>query len=128
MLCQECSEKPTCTELCERAERYSNRDYVYQRELPCPEFTLEYLAWKAPIEWAVLANYHHEESVNFPFLTNLQNKCLHLFYFEGFTYRQIASCLSGGYRRSIPANAVDYQLRKARKDILRFFAISREEY
>ena len=33
MLCQECSEKPTCTELCPEAEAYVNQDHVSQREL-----------------------------------------------------------------------------------------------
>ena len=33
MLCQECSEKPTCTELCLEAEAYVDQDHVSQREL-----------------------------------------------------------------------------------------------
>ena len=33
MLCQECPEKPTCTELCLEAEAYVDQDHVSQREL-----------------------------------------------------------------------------------------------
>ena len=33
MLCQDCSKKPTCTELCPEAEEYVSQDHVSQREL-----------------------------------------------------------------------------------------------
>ncbi len=33
MLCQDCSKKPTCTELCPEAEAYVGQDHISQREL-----------------------------------------------------------------------------------------------
>ncbi|KKL56481.1 hypothetical protein LCGC14_2244990 [marine sediment metagenome] len=33
MLCQDCSKKPTCVELCPEAEAYVSQDHVSQREL-----------------------------------------------------------------------------------------------
>ncbi len=32
MLCQECPDKPTCTELCEKAENFVGQDHVSQYE------------------------------------------------------------------------------------------------
>lgn len=37
MLCQECSKREDCTELCDEAEEYTNQDYVPQREEPIGE-------------------------------------------------------------------------------------------
>ena len=34
MLCQDCSKKPTCTELCPEAEAYVSQDHVGRHELP----------------------------------------------------------------------------------------------
>ena len=131
MLCQDCPKKNTCTELCEKTEKYVNQDYKYLRELPCDENLIEYLNYVIDKNWPELVSYFTEELVNFPFLTPLQNKTLHLFYFQGLTYKQIARHLNGGRNPStanrLSVNAVDYQLRKARKEILRFYSISEEE-
>jgi len=97
MLCQECSKKETCQELCLEAEIYASRDYKRGRESPQVEFVLEYLNTDSvyPYTYQEMVSYYKEAEVNFPFLTDLQNKCLHLFYFEGKTYKQIARAMSG---------------------------------
>ena len=127
MLCQECSKKESCVELCLKAEKWVNSDHVSQRELPCNEFTLEYLNYISPVKWQTIASYHHVESLEFPFLSDLQNKCLHLFYFQGLTYKQIAFRLSGRYRK-LSLKAVKGQLARAKKKIRSICSISRGEY
>ena len=112
MLCQECSKKSECVELCERVSKHLRRYSAYLRELPCTEFTLEYLDYRAPTDWDTLADYHtleENEKINFPFLSDLQNKCLHLFYFKGLTYKQVA------IRTNHKVRSVRHQLYKAKQ-------------
>jgi hypothetical protein len=130
MLCQECKKKPTCTKLCERAEKWVNQDHVSLREIPKPEWLLARLNVKAkpPHKLPVLQSYFSQEKINFPFLTPLQNKCLHLFYFEGLSYKQIARSLSGGKRKlKINHTQVSYQIRSAKCQILQFSSDYREK-
>ena len=124
MLCQDCSKKNTCTELCEKTEKYVNQDYKYLRELPCDENLIEYLNYVIDKNWPELVSYFTEELVNFPFLTPLQNKIIHLFYFQGLTYKQIARAMSGNRKYKINREQVSYQLRSAKRRILQFFSIS----
>ena len=116
MLCQECKKRDTCTKLCEKANNWVNKDHVSQRELPCTEFTLEYLDSLSPVKWQAMASYYKVESLEFPFLSDLQNKCLHLFYFEGFKYKQIA------IRVNHKVSKVKYQLYKAKQLIRGHFS------
>ena len=100
MLCQECSKKSECVELCLKAEKWINGDHVYQREQLFPHVRE---TWEGSVnphldnfyclnfyKQPEIASYFAEENVCFPFLSDLQNKCLHLFYFKGLTYKQIA--------------------------------------
>lgn len=140
MLCQDCPKKETCTELCEKAERHIRKDHVSQREKIFPHIRESWesnlnphldnfsyhLGLYNPSE---ISSYFTEESVNFPFLTPLQNKILHLFYFQGLTYKQIASRLSSANQHGVyvqlPSKAVDNQLVRARKEIQGFFSKNR---
>jgi len=98
MLCQECPKKESCVELCLKAERWINKDHVSQREITFPNIGRENL--NTPLDnlnhhktlhsLPELVSFFNEDNVNFPFLSGLQNKCLHLFYFQGLTYKQIA--------------------------------------
>ena len=91
MLCQNCKKKPTCIELCERVEKYVNYNYVSQRESTHLEWMLDLLSVHVKaIHHNEIKTYFTSEGVNFPFLSDFQNRCLHLFYFEGLEYNQIA--------------------------------------
>lgn len=120
-LCTQCPKRATCTSLCEEAEKYVNQDYVAQREFPQSELKLDLLSIhiKTPT-LKELENYFSESDVSFPFLSDLQNKCLYLFYFEGLSYREIAFQLSNQYRQ-VSSRAVKHQLARARKEIVAFF-------
>ena len=45
MLCRECDEYSTCTELCEDAEEYVNQDHVGRDELPTNDIDCGETAW-----------------------------------------------------------------------------------
>ena len=125
--CTECPKYSECTELCDRAEKYVDQDHIAQREVTFTEDFLELLQIQSPFTWPEMASFFKAESVNFPPLTPLQNKILHLFYFEGLSYREIARAVSGNRSKTkINQSAVDYQLRKARAEILRFSSTNRE--
>ena len=116
MLCQECPKKESCVRLCLSAEKWINKSNISQRELPCNEPTLEYFNYRSPVKWKTLASYHQVESLEFKFLSDIQNKCLHLFYFEGLTYKQIAYRLSNQYQRLL-SHGVRWQLYTAKQTI-----------
>lgn len=131
MLCQECRKKDTCIELCERVKNWVDQDYVSQRELVEPEWLLEWLNIKAmpSYKWQEIISYFTDERVNFPFLTSIQNKILHLFYFEGLSYRKIARAMSGTpAKRKINHYEVKSQIYLAKRQILNFSSIYRREY
>ena len=134
MLCQDCSKKPTCTELCPEAEKWVNKDHVSQRELTYPQVRNRNNASKnLPLDnlfyylrgfpQSEVAEFFTEDNVSFPFLTSLQNKCLHLFYFGGCSYAEIAKRLSGNRSKTkLNQSAVNQQLRKSRMKIIQFFS------
>ena len=130
MLCQNCKKKPTCIKLCERAEKWVNQDYRYQRELCVPEKTLEILEQiridKGIHDWKQVASYFSAQKINFPFLTSLQNKILHKFFFEGLQDKQIAFRLSGNRKGSYSCGAIRKQRSRAYAKIRHFFAIIKE--
>ncbi len=122
MLCQTCKDRDTCTELCEPAERYVGQDHVSQRETPHEETFLEWLQSNVSLyTYEELSGYFSEESVNFPCCTELQNRCLSLFYFEGLSYAEIA--MKVNYR----VHKVNYQIYSAKQRISKFFSIYRGE-
>ncbi len=108
--CTTCSERSTCKDLCDRVEKYANQDYRYQRELAVSETIIDAIS-QGELIWPELTSFFHESSIDFSFLTPLQNKILHLFHFEGKTYKQIATAYN------IRSNAVKWQLQSARKKI-----------
>jgi len=123
MLCQDCKKKPTCVSLCPKAEKYVNKDHVSLRESPQPDTSLDLISYSLDtISHAEIVSYFSEGVVDFPFLTPLQNKILEMFYFRGFTYKQIARAISGN-RSSENKNqrAVKHRLTCARKEIVSFF-------
>ncbi len=117
--CEECKKRSDCVELCDRVEKYISQDYKYQRELTQPEWIMDwFLGTVSTHDVAEVVSYFNEKSVDFPFLSPLQNKILHLFHFEGKTYKEIARALSGNKSKSkINQNAVKWQLQSARKKI-----------
>jgi len=126
MLCQECSKWKRCKRLCKKAERYVNQDYVSQRERPIPPLrekdearfnsNLDNINYHSSVEHLV-AEY---PLCDFPFLTDLQNKCLQMFYAGELTYWEIARNLK------INKYKVDNCIRSAKRDISRFFSKQKE--
>lgn len=95
MLCQDCKKRPTCKKPCEALEKELKKQERYQREVSIyHEDTLDFLVNDPlvfPYDYGEMEGFFSsKEPVNFTFLTPLQNKCLHLFYFHGKTYKQIA--------------------------------------
>ncbi len=126
MLCQDCPKKPTCIELCERAEKYVNKDYISLRESTHLEWMLDLLSVHVKvIHHNEIKTYFTSENVSFPFLSDLQNNCLHLFYFEGLTYKEIAFRLSianqYGVYLKLSSEGASYQLRSAKHQILQSY-------
>ena len=116
MLCRECSRRESCKSLCKKAEKYADQDYIYQRESTHPNYILEILSEKVSVyQLGEMASYFNEDSVNFPFLTKLQNKILKMFYFDGLSYREIAFRISGNRKGAYSCDAVSWQLRLAKR-------------
>ena len=105
MLCQECDKKSSCTELCDEAEAYVSQDHVPQREMtysPIPRggamntdldninFHVNEREGRPGLRFQDFASFFTAEKLEFPFLAELENRLLYLFYFEGDSYAQIA--------------------------------------
>jgi len=120
--CTDCTKYSSCVSICDRIKPYINKDTKYQREIPLPEHVLEWLACNATYyTFNEYASYFNDESVNFPFLTPLQNRILYYFHFKGHNYKKIAI----GTGKS--SNVVKQQLSRARVKIRNFLSISRKE-
>lgn len=131
MLCQECSKRSTCEELCLKAQKYVGQDHVAQRELPVSpirdnddtRFNTEldlifHHSGIGSLASLIHDSYPHE---GISFLTPLQNTILRMFYNEGLTYRQIARALSGNpSKREINHYAVKGQIQRAKQKIRSF--------
>jgi len=128
MLCQECPKKSECVELCLKAEKWVNSDHVSQRELIFSQVqegeagsirlntALDLANFYSTFNHSELSSYFTESEVCFPFLSDLQNKCLHLFYFEGLTYKQIARAMSGNRSKTkINQSQIKYRIKKAKQ-------------
>lgn len=127
MLCQECKKRDKCVKLCPEAEKYVNRDRVSQRESCHEDYVLDWLNLHvSPHPFSALVSFWQEDNLNFPFLSPLQNKCLHLFYFEGLSYVEIAFRLSNQYRQ-VSSHKVRGQIYRAKQKIREFSSISRRE-
>ncbi len=122
MLCQDCPKRESCAELCAKAERYVGQDEKkYQRERTYgSSVVLDILGYRSRHNWQDCSTYWIAQSVNFSELTPTQNKCLHLFYFEGLSYKQIAFRLSGNRKGAYSCDNIDYCIRSAKRRILRF--------
>jgi hypothetical protein len=132
MLCQECKKKPTCKKLCERAEKWINQDYISQREWIFPHvrdrrkanlnLPLDniYQHTKAPHQIDEITSFLNSIEISLV-LTPLQNKCIHLFYIDGFSYKQIAFRLSNQYHQH-SSRQIKYQIHLAKRRIVSFFS------
>ena len=121
MLCQDCPKRETCTQICKRLERHLERFTHYQREVIKPETPLEYLNFHIyPLSYKELASYWWGGRPHFSFLSELQNECLYLFYFEGLTYKQIAQKVNRKVK------TVDNCIYLAKKKILGTFSKGKE--
>jgi len=119
-LCGTCPRRDTCIELCPAAEKYVNQDHVSQRELPQPNEILD-LFDNELLTYQEVASFFTESSLSFPFLSELENKCLYFFYFEGLSYKQIT------VKVNCKLKAVDHCLYRARKKIRGVFSIGKGE-
>jgi len=147
MLCKSCNKKADCIMICPALDKDLRKRTRYQREtvvtaLLTDEFisncknsagkisedphdafvnllsAIGVFRILPPFE---VAGYFTEPGLNFPFLTGFQNKVLHLFYFEGKTYKQIARIVSGnkfkGLRHGTNTQAIKNQLKSAKNKI-----------
>jgi hypothetical protein len=121
MLCQDCGKRSECTFLCERAERYVDKDSVSLREILHQAVHMD----PSPLHDLILpediASYFTDGKPDFPFLTPLQNKILYMFHFQGLPYSQIAIRTSGNHRGKHSRKAIKSQLARARAKIRNFF-------
>ena len=121
MLCQNCSKRPTCKKPCERLNRDLSKHTRAQRELPiASEAALSVMYHDVgysgnPHSYAEILSAFSEDNFSLPFLTPLQNKCIHLFYFEGKTYKEIAFRLSGNRKGSCSCGQVRDRLHSAKQ-------------
>lgn len=141
-LCPNCPRWSRCVELCEAANRYVDQDYVSQRDQcysTLPNFDKEGKATlnsdfekivnsESLFELSELVAYFTAEKLEFECLNQLQNKILHLFHFEGLTYREIAISLSGGKKkRSISESSVKQRLKRIKEKLRHYYSKSRED-
>lgn len=96
--CGRCRKRNTCTSLCDKAKKYVNQDVVG----PLNDYMGVRATWmKHPLpsgvkggpfcfSWNDLASRHDEERFNYPFLSQIERKSLHLYYQESLSYKQIA--------------------------------------
>lgn len=131
MLCQNCPKRDTCTEPCAALKRELKKHERYQREVTTgSDDILDFLANSplvSPYDYEEMEGFFSSETeVNFPFLTPLQNKCLQLFYFEGKSYKQIASSLSSANQHGVfvrlSSTQVRRQLHSAKRAIREHFS------
>lgn len=117
--------------MCNGAEKWANQDHIAQRESPKPEWLLDLLNVHVTLcKHKDIASYFQEYGLSFSFLPPLQNKILHLFYFQGLTYKQIAQHLSGGHpykKNNIRAKDVDHLIYSAKRKISGFLSDYREK-
>jgi hypothetical protein len=124
MLCQDCKKHPTCVQLCEKAEKYVDRDSVSLRESQQSDVALDLLAYHLDEPGIPeMASFFAGGTPAFPFLTPLQNKILGMFYFDGLSRKQIAFRMSGHNKFSLSPIAVESHLARARKKIRLVFSI-----
>jgi hypothetical protein len=117
MLCQTCPKRPTCTRLCEKAEKYVSKDSISLREIPQPDISIDLISYHFDfIPTEEISSHFTEGLPNFHFLTPLQNKILGMFYFQGLTYAQIA------VRVRHSKKSVDANLARARVEIRGVFS------
>jgi hypothetical protein len=117
MLCQDCKKNPTCVQLCEKAEKYVDRDSVSLRESQQSDVALDLLAYHLDEPGIPeMASFFAGGTPAFPFLTPLQNKILGMFYFDGLSRKQIAYRLSNQHRQLL-STSVESHLARARKKI-----------
>lgn len=114
--CEGCPKFSKCVKLCEKAERFVNQDYKYQRELPLKR-----------VIFAKAILLPKTTKFDLPFLNPIQNKILTLFYCDGLSYKQIAFRLSGNRKGSLSCGKIDNCIRSAKKRISRFFHINERE-
>ena len=128
MLCQDCSKRPTCKKQCKALEKDLKKQEKYQREINIyHEETLDFLVNDPlvfPYDYAEMGGFFSSpDPLHFPFLTPLQNKCLHLFYFEGKSYKEIAISLSGNRSKTqLSQTQVRRQLHSAKRLIREHFS------
>lgn len=128
MLCQDCKKRPTCKKPCEALEKELKKQERYQREVSIyHEDTLDFLVNDPlvfPYDYGEMEGFFSSKKpTNFSFLTPLQNKCLHLFYFEGKSYKQIAISMSGNRSKTqLSQTQVRDQLHSAKRLIRQHFS------
>lgn len=131
MLCQNCPKRDRCTELCKKAARYVNQDEVGERESAKSEMTLNLLNMHVKMPGiAEVASYFTGESVNFPFLSDLDNKLLQMNVFSHpkMSYAKIAKTLSGGRAKTkLNQTQIRGRIYRAKCKIRDFFEDYKEE-
>jgi hypothetical protein len=124
MLCRDCKKHPTCVQLCEKAEKYVDRDSVSLRESQQSDVALDLLSYHLDEPGIPeIASFFAGGTPAFPFLTPLQNKILGMFYFDGLSRKQIAFRISGNRKGALSCAAVKAHLSKARAEIRSVFSI-----
>ena len=119
MLCQDCKKKPTCTQLCNKAEKYVSRDHVSLRESQQSNVAIDLLSYHLSALCAgEVGSFFSSAPPFFPFLSPLQNKILGMFYFDGMSRKQIAMRVN---RR---VTSVESHLSRARAKIRMVFSIN----
>lgn len=110
-LCERCVKRDRCTTLCAKAEKIVDRDHVSQHEKTFPKWTLEKLpgAFEMANGFYDIASYFAEDKLNHPDLTEIQNKCLKHFVFDGLSYKEIAMRVNRRVRQ------VEYQIYSAKR-------------
>jgi hypothetical protein len=116
--CGVCAKRATCRRLCSKAEKWTDQDYIGQRELSGYQRPVEIEEsegggsndWLETVEfhthlnstsgsWEDYVNASHAPFPRWPCLTDVENEIIQKFYTEGATYDEIAEWLSYRLRR-----------------------------
>jgi DNA-binding NarL/FixJ family response regulator len=87
-MCARCAERETCRNLCPAAERYACKDFVNLRERyhsrPVVSVNQSSSAWER------IQDTTYTDLPEYSFLSDMENKLLHSYWFQGRSYAEIA--------------------------------------
>jgi hypothetical protein len=125
--CDKCHKRESCTKLCDKAKEYVDQDVVQNSFILLDDRQLDWFHIHTKIP-----NIQHRivsGSINFRFLSSLENKILTLFYVEGLSYQEILKKINRGkYSPGLSLKDLSRLIHSAKGVLRSNFAVSNGHY